>query len=168
MLCKKRCSFTKFTGKHLCQSLFLNKVASLRPATLLKKRLWHRRFVKLQRTPFLQNTSGWLLLAYVKISLQRNRLWKPKFNHKLNNFLDDISTFPLKRAEIFNIISCYCLIFIISLFPFVFTTIDVNITNIYIDFWNLSACVLITTNLNVLISSLFFVNLCEPYMLSLV
>ena len=26
-------SFTKFTGKHLCQSLFFNKVAGLRPAT---------------------------------------------------------------------------------------------------------------------------------------
>ena len=32
-------NFTKFTGKHLCQSLFFNKVAGLRPATLLKKRL---------------------------------------------------------------------------------------------------------------------------------
>ena len=29
--------FPKFTGKHLRQSLFLNKVANLRPATLLKK-----------------------------------------------------------------------------------------------------------------------------------
>ena len=34
----------KFTGKHLCQSLFFNKVAGLRPATLLKKRLGHRCF----------------------------------------------------------------------------------------------------------------------------
>ena len=32
-------NFTKFTGKHLCQSLFFNKVAGLRPATVLKKRL---------------------------------------------------------------------------------------------------------------------------------
>ena len=36
------------------------------PATLLKKRLWHKcfpvNFVKLLRTPFLQNTSGRLLL----------------------------------------------------------------------------------------------------------
>ena len=47
---------TKFTGKHLCQSLF--KVTGLRPATLLKMRLWHRcfpvNFVKLRvfyRTP---------------------------------------------------------------------------------------------------------------------
>ena len=37
----KRCSenFAKFTGKHLCQSLFFNKVAGLRPATLLKMTL---------------------------------------------------------------------------------------------------------------------------------
>ena len=33
-------NFAKFTGKHLCQSLFFNKAAGLRPATLLKKRLW--------------------------------------------------------------------------------------------------------------------------------
>ena len=49
-------NFKKFTGKHLCQNLFFNKVAALRPATLLKKRLWHRcfpvSFVKFLRTPF--------------------------------------------------------------------------------------------------------------------
>ena len=50
-------NFAKFSGKHLCQSLFFNKVAGLRPATLLKKRLWHRcfpvNFAKFLRTPFL-------------------------------------------------------------------------------------------------------------------
>ena len=50
-------NFTKFTGKHLCQSLFFNKVAGLRPATSLKKRLWRRCF------PVNWNTSGRLLLA---------------------------------------------------------------------------------------------------------
>ena len=30
-------NFTKFTGKHLSESLFFNKVAVLRPATLLKR-----------------------------------------------------------------------------------------------------------------------------------
>ena len=30
-------NFAQFTGKHLCQSLFFNKVGGLRPATLLKK-----------------------------------------------------------------------------------------------------------------------------------
>ena len=54
--------FAKFTGKHLCKSLFFNKVAGLRPATFLKKRLWDRcfpvNFAKFLRTPFLQTTSG--------------------------------------------------------------------------------------------------------------
>ena len=51
-------NFAKLTGKHLCQSLFFNKVADLygeiyvfspnaekcRSVTLLKKSLWYRRF----------------------------------------------------------------------------------------------------------------------------
>ena len=62
-------NFTKFTGKHLCQSLCLNKVAGLRPATLLKKKIWYRCFprnsAKFLRTPFLQNFSGQLLLQHM-------------------------------------------------------------------------------------------------------
>ena len=58
-------NFSKFRGKHLSQILFLNKVAGLlfnkvaglRPATLLKNRLWHRcfpvDFAKFLRTPFV-------------------------------------------------------------------------------------------------------------------
>ena len=49
-------NFAKFTGKHLCQVLFYNKVAGPEPATLLKKRLWHRCFpmnvAKFLRAPF--------------------------------------------------------------------------------------------------------------------
>ena len=59
-------NFTKLTGKHLCQSLW--GAQSLRPATLLKKRLWHMcfpvNFAKFLRTPFLQNISGRLLLSF--------------------------------------------------------------------------------------------------------
>ena len=59
-------NFTKFTGKHLSQCLFFNKVAALRSATLLTNRLWHRcfsvNFAKFLKTPFLENTSGRLLL----------------------------------------------------------------------------------------------------------
>ena len=59
-------NFTKLTGKHLCQNLFFNEFAGLRPATLLKKKLSHRcfpvNFAKYLRTPFLLNTSGQLLL----------------------------------------------------------------------------------------------------------
>ena len=41
VFCKKGVlrNFAKFTGKYLCQSLFFNKVTSVRPATLLKRRL---------------------------------------------------------------------------------------------------------------------------------
>ena len=35
-------NFVKFTETHLCRSLFFNKVAGLRPATLLGKRLQHK------------------------------------------------------------------------------------------------------------------------------
>ena len=59
MSCKKGVlkSFAKFTGKHLYQSLFFNKVVGLRFATLLKNRFWRRCFLvnfsKFLRTPFL-------------------------------------------------------------------------------------------------------------------
>ena len=72
-------NFAKFTRKHLCQSLVLNKVAGLRPATLLKKRLWHRwfeflsfwvlnfefpvSFGKFLITPFFIEYLWWLLLS---------------------------------------------------------------------------------------------------------
>ena len=71
MFCKKDVlkNFLKFTGKHLCQSLFFNEVADLRPATLLKKRLWHSfftlNFVKFLRTPFYKEYIQWLLLKIV-------------------------------------------------------------------------------------------------------
>ena len=81
-------NFTISTGKHMCWSLFLNKLAGLlfplkptenlefsddvrgnrRPATLLKKRLQHTCFPvnisKFYRTPFLQNASGRLRLTF--------------------------------------------------------------------------------------------------------
>ena len=62
-------NFTKFTRKHLRQSLFFNKFAGLRPATLLEKRLQRRffpvNFVKFLRTPFLIEHLWWLLLSEV-------------------------------------------------------------------------------------------------------
>ena len=62
-------NFGKFTGKHLCQSVFFNKVAGLGPATLLKKRFWHRCFPVnvakfLSKNNFFKNTS-WQLLLYL-------------------------------------------------------------------------------------------------------
>ena len=56
-------NFKKFTGKHLCQSLFFSKVVSLRPATLLKKRLWHRCF-PVNFLKFLREHLWWLFLSF--------------------------------------------------------------------------------------------------------
>ena len=67
MFCKEAVlrSFAKLTGKHLCQSLFFNKVAGL--GSGLKKRLWHRgfpvNFAKFQRTSFIIDRLWWLLLS---------------------------------------------------------------------------------------------------------
>ena len=64
VFCKKGIlrNFAKITEKHLSQSFFFNKVAGIRPATLLKKRLWHKcfpvNFAKFLKTHFLQNNSG--------------------------------------------------------------------------------------------------------------
>ena len=75
VFCKKGVlrNFTNITGKHLCQSLFFNKVSGLRPDTLLKKRLWHRcfsvNFGKFLRTPFYIEHPWWLFLQvtdYIK------------------------------------------------------------------------------------------------------
>ena len=72
VFCKKVVlkNFAKFRGKHLCQSLFFNKVAGLKPATLLKKRLWHRcfpvNFTKFLRTTFFTEHLWRLLLVHLK------------------------------------------------------------------------------------------------------
>ena len=81
-------NFAKFTGKHLC----------LRPATLLKKRLWRRCFPvifeKFLRTPFLQNTSWRLLLGDIGIlskfclsgHLWSVRIYRTDFVRELRDF----------------------------------------------------------------------------------
>ena len=60
-------NFAKFSRKHPCQSLFFSKVVGLRPATLLKIRLWHRcfpvNFAKFLRTPLLTEHLRWLLMV---------------------------------------------------------------------------------------------------------
>ena len=52
-------NFTKFTGKHLCWSLFLSKSPGLEAFNFIKKRLQHRcfpvNFVKFIKTPILKN-----------------------------------------------------------------------------------------------------------------
>ena len=66
----QRCSLRKL---FLEISKNLQENAGLKPATLLRKRLWLRcflvNFAKFLRTPFSQNNSGWLLLWLLKEAL---------------------------------------------------------------------------------------------------
>ena len=76
-------NFEKSTGKHLCQSLFFNNVAGLGSGTLLKKRLWTGthpvNFAKFLRTPFVQDTSGWLLLWTTFSETSEDQKFKKKY-----------------------------------------------------------------------------------------
>ena len=86
------------------ESLF-NSVAGLRPATLLKKRLWHRcfpvNFAKFLRAPFFQNTSGRLFLDRKKLPInnQQRSVTTPKFDTIL--FEKDFYT-PRKHLPVQN------------------------------------------------------------------
>ena len=117
MFCKKGVlsNFAKFTGKHLCQSLFFNKVAALRPATLLKKRLWHRcfpvNFAKFLRTAFIKEHLWWRFLIKGLFVLQNWLLWyvqkdkvsyfgKYKIGVVLNQNLQEILEIVLPWTEI--------------------------------------------------------------------
>ena len=68
---------TKFTGKHLCQSLSFNKFAGLR--------LWHKcflvNFVKISRPPFLKKTSRGCFYSSSVLdtleTLQMHQNWNP-------------------------------------------------------------------------------------------
>ena len=63
-------NFTKFTGKHLCQSVFFNKVAGLGPATLLKKRLLHRcEFCEISKNTFFIKHLPTTASAYIPKSM---------------------------------------------------------------------------------------------------
>ena len=68
VFCKKCLlrNFAKFVGKHLCRSLYLNKVAG---PTLLKQRPWRRyfpvTFAQFLRKSFLTEHLRWLLLYMI-------------------------------------------------------------------------------------------------------
>ena len=67
-------NLAKFTGKHLWQSLFFNKVAGLMLVTLVKKRLWHKcfpvNFEKFLKITFFVEHLRWLdLKLFFKISV---------------------------------------------------------------------------------------------------
>ena len=75
--CKKGClkNVTKFTRKNLCQSLFFNKVAGLRPEILFKKSL--AQVFSCGFCEFFKNTYSiellWWLLLYIIFSLSERQ-----------------------------------------------------------------------------------------------
>ena len=81
-------NFAKFTGKQLCQSLFFNKVAGLRPPTLFKKRLWHwwfldtffREHVRATASVLIQSGTNhqilWIYSYLLKKSFKKNVIFK--------------------------------------------------------------------------------------------
>ena len=112
VFCKKGVlrNFAKFTGKHLCQSFFFNKVAGLRPATLLKKRLWHRcfpkNFAKFLRAPSPTEHFQWLLLfltmpkkycTWMNSNFTGNQSWNKSKHFHLFLIL------MLKKSGFFNV-----------------------------------------------------------------
>ena len=69
VFCKKGVhkTFVEFTGKHLCQSIFLNKVAGLRHPDMLKKTLiqvFSSEFWEIFRNTFFIEHFRWLLVWY--------------------------------------------------------------------------------------------------------
>ena len=71
-------NFVEFSGEHQRQSLLFNKVAGLRSATLLKKRLRHRcflvNFAKFLETRFIIDHLRWLLLKLINGTLSFTKL----------------------------------------------------------------------------------------------
>ena len=64
----------KFTEKHLCQSLFFNKVAGLRACNFIKKKTLAQcfpvNFAEFLRTPFITEHLRWLFLEIQIKSLE--------------------------------------------------------------------------------------------------
>ena len=82
-------NFAKFTGKHLCQSLFFNKVAGLRSATFFKKRFWHRcfsmNFAKFLKALFFIEHLRWLLLIKYNLGSHKMNTLANKHTRKQTN-----------------------------------------------------------------------------------
>ena len=89
----------KFRGKRVSQSLFFYKVAGLRLATFLKKRLRHRifpvNFAKFSRALFFKEHLRWLLLTPLQNHFcfhQESPDQKIKRNHSTVNVSNSIKT----------------------------------------------------------------------------
>ena len=113
MLCKIGAlrNFGKFPGKHLCQSLFLNKVAGL--CNFIKKealaQVFPVNFVEFLRTPFLRNISGNYFYIYHLTGLILIISRPARTTHTVH--LADIVMYTtflsiIPNLEIFHVVNC--------------------------------------------------------------
>ena len=91
----KICS--KFTGEHPCRSAILRKLQSnFIESNFIEIALRHGCFpvnlLHIFKTPFLKNTSGWLLLADVTIVSNGSFIWETKFYSSINSVFMKVST----------------------------------------------------------------------------
>ena len=95
---------TKFTGKHLCQSLFFNKVACL-ACNFIKKEILAKVFSCKLRIPFSQNTSGScccsfniILLGYFQVHVRLVQLGSLKVYYITQNLFKKGTAFLLENS----------------------------------------------------------------------
>ena len=93
---------TKFTGKHLCQSHFLNKVTAIRPETLLKKetltQVFSCEFCIISKNTFFTEhlwTTALHIKHYYKHYLINSKMWSLKDGKTQTYFeIEAAVTFP--------------------------------------------------------------------------
>ena len=105
-------NLAKLAGKHLYQSLFFNKVAGLRPATLLKKRLWHRffscEFCKISRNTFSYRTPPVLASRLLNPQKSNNLYYHTNFTiQTVNLTIIHVQMFYTKRS---TNVACHALV----------------------------------------------------------
>ena len=92
-------NFAKFTGKHLCQSLFFNKVAGS-SSTLFKKRIWHRSFP----ANFAKFLTAPLVTEHLRhATLLKKKLWYRCFPVNFAKFLRTLfvtKTHPVAASDV--------------------------------------------------------------------
>ena len=81
-------NFGEFTRKHMCRNFFFNEEKLSRSATPLKASLQRRFFLvsfgKFVRTPFLQNTTGQLLVIIAVSIVLNGELANETVNYSTN------------------------------------------------------------------------------------
>ena len=99
-------SSQEIQNSHLCKSLFFNNVAGLRPATLLKKRLWHGcfpvNFAKFLKHLFSKKPLDNCFCKFIKYKTLINQ--KPRFQMQAANLTDESVEVKIEAVVLFIIL----------------------------------------------------------------